>query len=82
MLDLERPCRARSARLPLEATLSRAPMSTNDDFIFTVPKHGLGVHADIQLDLHDATDRALVRLSAVPCSYAARFPAKLLGSNK
>lgn len=81
MLDLERPCRAQSARLPLETklTLSSVLMS---GVLFPVPQHGVSVHADIQPDLHDVTNRALVRLPAIPRSYAARVPAQLLGCNK
>lgn len=30
-----------------------------------VPQHGERVHEDIQLDLHDASDRSLVRVFAV-----------------
>lgn len=81
MLDLERPCRAQSARLPLEAKL-RSGLALMFDILFAVPQHGIGVHADIQLNLHDAANRPLVRLSSVPRSYAPGIPAELLGRNK
>lgn len=66
---------AQSARLPLEATLFPVPMWTDYMTVFSVPEYGLRVHADIQLDLHDAAHRPLVRVSAVPRSYVARVPA-------
>lgn len=74
MLDLERPCRAQSARLPLDANL-RCGLILMTVTLFTVPQHGIGVHADIQPNLHDAANRPLVRLSSVPCSYAPGIPA-------
>lgn len=79
MLDLERPCRAQSARLPLEASPPVRRVRSHASILFTVPQHGISVHADIQFDLHDAAYRPLVGLPAVPRSNAARFPAKLLG---
>ena len=82
MLDLERPCRAQSARLPLEATSPLLLTPLIYFLLFPVPQHGIGIHADIQSYLHDVVDRTLVRLSPVPRSYAARIPTKLLGCNK
>lgn len=82
MLEFERPCRAQSARLPLEATRSHLLIFLIYIVLFPVPQHGIGFHADIQPDLHDVVDRALVWLSSVPRSYAARISTKLLGCNK
>lgn len=81
MLKLERPCRAQSARLPLEAKLRCGSLLTTI-LLFAVPQHGLGVHADIQPNLHDAANRPLVRLPSVPRSYAAGIPSQLVGRDK
>lgn len=81
MLEFERPCRAQSARLPLETKLPLGSVLMCG-VLFPVPQHGISVHADIQPDLHDVANRTLVRLPAIPCSYAARVPAQLLGRNK
>lgn len=56
--------------------------SVDRTLLFAVPQHGIGVHADIQLDLHDVVDRPLVRMPAIPRSYAAGVPSELLGCDK
>lgn len=47
--------------------------------LVAVPQHGLGVHEDLQSDLHDATDRTLERLSAVLSANVTGFSIKFLG---
>lgn len=81
MLDLERPCRAQSARLPLEAKLIHGSRLMYH-LLFAVPQHGLGVHADIQPDLHDVANWPLVWVPAVPRSYVTRVSTELLGRHK
>ena len=40
------------------------------------------LHADLQLDLHDAFDRALVGLSPVSRAHASRIPIQLVGGHQ
>ena len=49
---------------------------------FSVPEHGVCVHADLQPDLHDAAGGPLVRLSPVPRAHAAGLPQEQLGGNQ
>jgi hypothetical protein len=42
-------------------------------------KYGQCFHEDIQSNMHDATDRSLVRLPPIPRTHAPRISCKLLG---
>lgn len=55
---------------------------SHDKTSVSVPQHGQRVHAHLQPHLHDAPDRSLVGMSAVPSAHASRLPVKLVGSDQ
>ena len=50
--------------------------------VVAVSEYGQRLHEDLQPDLHDAADWALVGMSPVSGAHAPRIPAQLLGGHQ
>ena len=57
-------------------------LASNISTVPTVLKYGLGIHEDIQSNLHDAPHRPLVRMPPVSGANAARIPQQIVGCNQ